>query len=248
MLKLGAPGIRGRNTFYMGPSSKKAFDIASLFENGEQGFFYDPHTLDNSLVGQTVPTIADLSSNENHGSNANSAQQMLLEVDAVTGYKYLKADGVDDFYITPAFALPKPFTVMMAFESVGRKATQALFSSGGSGYLLMSSLGTVVGTQQNTGNPTVFQSLNVRDVVTHRASDNLVEIKTNQGKKESSELIANNPYAFESPKYIANFNATTFTTAAGIKLYAMLVINRALTDEEEAAVRKEFNKKLGIDL
>lgn len=41
MLKLGAPGIRGRNTFYMGPSSKKAFDIASLFENGERGALFN---------------------------------------------------------------------------------------------------------------------------------------------------------------------------------------------------------------
>lgn len=45
MLTLGALGIRGKNTFYMGPSSKKVFDLATLFENGEQGFWLDPNDL-----------------------------------------------------------------------------------------------------------------------------------------------------------------------------------------------------------
>jgi|GEM_PF-3268664 len=60
MLKLGAPGIRGRNTFYMGPSSKKAFDPASLFKNGEQGFLLDPSDLSTMFqdAAGTVPVTA----------------------------------------------------------------------------------------------------------------------------------------------------------------------------------------------
>lgn len=64
MLKLGAPGIRGRNTFYMGPSSKKAFDIASLFENGEQGIWLDPNDLSTMYqdAAGTVPVTAAVQS------------------------------------------------------------------------------------------------------------------------------------------------------------------------------------------
>lgn len=72
MLKLGAPGIRGKNTFYVGPSSKKAFDPATLFENGEQGLWLDPSDLSTmfqdaagtipvTAVGQPVGLILDKS-------------------------------------------------------------------------------------------------------------------------------------------------------------------------------------------
>lgn len=160
--------------------------------------------------------------------------------------KYLESDGVDDFLMLPVFQLHPPFTVIMAVETVKLSGTQALFSSGQSGYLLMASSSTNLGLQQNSGNPTLYQSKLDKDVLLHGVSEGVATLKTNVGQSQSSELVAVSPYSATTQKYIANFNASSFTTAAGIKLYAMLVINRALTDKEEAAVRKLFNKKMGI--
>lgn len=161
---------------------------------------------------------------------------------------YLETDGIDDFLTLPVFQLPQPFTVMIAIETVKLSGTQALFSSGQSGYLLMTTSGTNLSTQQNSGNPAIYQPKSTKDVLMHATNNSVVKLKTNIGELQSTEIVHNNPYYTASQKYIANFNASTFTTAAGIKLYAMLVINRALTDEEEAAVRKAFNKRMGIKL
>lgn len=240
---IGGVGMYTKNSLIIGGKTEPPFDPKSLFGNGEQGFYIDPNTLEG--VGQTVATIPDLSSNNNHASNTNSAQQALLSVNSSTGYKYLNFDGTDDFYATPAFALPKPFTLIIALEQTKESGTQALFSGGYGGYVLIS---TGFSVQQTSGNPSLRIAKQNKDVFIHKHDGLKVTLKNSIAEASSLELVADNPYSNNSKKFIANFNDTTFTTVAGIKLYAMLVINRALTDEEEAAVRKEFNKRMGIKL
>lgn len=84
------------------------FNIASLFENGEQGFWLDPNDLSNMFqdaagtipvteIGQPVGLILDKSGRGNHASQATSASRPVLRKNAITGFNYLDFDGVDDW-------------------------------------------------------------------------------------------------------------------------------------------------------
>ena len=84
-----------------------SFEIADLFTNNEQGFFYDPNDLTTMFqdavgtvpvtgVGQPVGLILDKSGRNNHAYQTTSASRPILRQDAVTGAYYLEFDGVDD--------------------------------------------------------------------------------------------------------------------------------------------------------
>lgn len=118
MLKLGAPGIRGRNTFYMGPSSKKAFDPASLFKNGEQGFWLDPNDLSTMFqdasgtvpvtgVGQSVGLMLDKSGRNNHAYQTTSASRPILQQTPLLASNLLPAY---DFRTWSTVGTPSPLT------------------------------------------------------------------------------------------------------------------------------------------
>ncbi len=91
MLTLGALGIRGKNTFYMGPSSKKSFDFASLFKNGEQGLWLDPslNIKDgwrvNHVVSTTNPALWLDPLKGTHTINSDGSYTIKLLIESTSG-------------------------------------------------------------------------------------------------------------------------------------------------------------------
>lgn len=245
------------------------FDIASLFKNGEQGLFYDPHTLDNSLVGQTVPTLTDLSSNENHGSNANSAQQMLLKIDAVTGYKYLKADGADDFYATQDvdFTHTDKVTVIAALRKTSDATAYPVVVEFGASATSIGSFHLFTRSTLQTGSGYVFSIVGASRVMNRTAisydaphsavlttTGDLSDLKATSAKQRVNGVdqetlpldgtTTGGGYFSKYPLFVGRRGGVS--NALSGDLYALLIIDRILTDAEIQKVEQEFAKRMGI--
>lgn len=130
--------------------SSNGFSIKSLFSNGEQGFFYDPNDLSTMWqdqakllpvtgAGQPVWHILDKSRNNNHAFATGSASRPILQRNATTGAYYLVFDGADDFLKT---------------SNIDFTATDKISLFVGQKTNVPSSLGALVETGSNYGNPT----------------------------------------------------------------------------------------------
>jgi hypothetical protein len=133
----------------------------------------------------------------------------------------------------------------MALEGNKSTGTQSLFSGGASGYL-WSEGALSVGVQQNTGNPAINTTKDIKDVITHISNSAGVTIESNLSTVTKADIVHTNPYNGVTTKYIGAFNNTQFSTAAGIAYYGGVFINKVINSEVEAALRAHFNKRMGI--
>ena len=94
-------------------SRLNGFDVASLFKNGEQGFWYDTNDLTTlfqdaagttpvTAAGQPVGLQLDKSGNGNHRFQTVAASRPMLRLNATTGFHYLETDGSEDWMRTNA--------------------------------------------------------------------------------------------------------------------------------------------------
>ena len=181
----------------------------------------------------------------NHAYQTTSASRPILRKNAVTGANYLEFDGVDDHLILSPISLPIPFSHVMALEDKKLWGTQALFSGGGSGYLLFSG-DSNLGVQQNSGNPSIGTARGNKEVITHIAANGEVTLKSNLSVATKADLVHINPYVGVIRKYIGAFNDTQFSTAARIDYYGGVFINTVMDNNLENAIRTHFNKRIGV--
>lgn len=117
-LKIGKVVVTGnRKTVAIGNSSiSSSFNIGELFENNEQGVWFDPNDLSTlfqdqagtipvTSVGQVVGLMLDKSGKGNHARQFVELFKPTLQQNIVTGNYYLLFDGVDDCLFTSAINL-----------------------------------------------------------------------------------------------------------------------------------------------
>lgn len=117
-----------------------AFDPASLFSSGEQGFWYDPSdfstmfqdsagTTPVTAVGQPVGKILDKSGRGNHASQSTAAARPVLQQDG-NGKYYLAFDGVDDKLLSTSidFSGTNEATLAVAFSRANDTTAGYIFS------------------------------------------------------------------------------------------------------------------------
>ena len=108
---IGTMGLDRLGGAHLGGGGIPVFDPSFLFENGEQGAWYDPSDLSTMFQdaagttpvtadGQPVGRILDKSGRGNHASQATSAARPLYKTDGT--YHWLQFDGVDDSLSTAA--------------------------------------------------------------------------------------------------------------------------------------------------
>lgn len=117
-LRIGQNIVTGnRKTAIIGNSEiSSSFNIGELFENNEQGVWFDPNDLTTlfqdqagitpvTSVGQVVGLMLDKSGRGNHARQFVESFKPTLQQNVTTGAYYLLFDGVDDCLFTSAINL-----------------------------------------------------------------------------------------------------------------------------------------------
>lgn len=118
VLTIGKSSVFGNiNTLIIGGSEISfPFNIGELFENNEQGVWYDPNDLSTlfqdvngtipvTSVGQVIGLMLDKSGKNNHARQYVEMFKPTLQQNATTGAYYILFDGVDDCLFTTAINL-----------------------------------------------------------------------------------------------------------------------------------------------
>lgn len=111
---VGGIAVSHDGAIYVSQAFTPIFSPADLFQNNEQGAWYDPSDLSTmfqdsagtipvTAIGQPVGRINDKSGNGNNAIQSTAAARPLLQNDGVNNY--LAFDGVDDAMATASFNL-----------------------------------------------------------------------------------------------------------------------------------------------
>ena len=114
---VGGIAVSQDGAIYVSQAFTPPFSPIDLFQNNEQGAWYDPSDLSTMFQdsagatpvtadGQPVGLILDKSGNGNHASQATAAARPLYKTDGTL--HWLQFDGVDDYLKTVPFAMAQP--------------------------------------------------------------------------------------------------------------------------------------------
>lgn len=252
------PVARAASRLVGGGKTEPPFDPATLFENGEQGFWLDPSDLSTMFqdaagtvpvteIGQPVGLILDKSGRGNHASQATSASRPILRKNATTGFNYLEFDGIDDYLtISQIRTLKNPFNASFALNAsnVVNNTTRALLATTAATVGWIYIAGTRAFSQQITGDPILRAERNDLDTLTFVYSGKKVSIESNLEYAESMELVGVTPFNNEGTLIVgARSLAPTFVVS--MQLYGLIAVQKATTDQEYTNIRKYLNKKVG---
>lgn len=226
------------------------FDPASLFKNGEQGFWLDPSDLSTmfqdaagtipvTALGQTVGLVKDKSGNGKNAYQVDTAKQPILRRNTTDNKYYLEFDGVDDHLLIDGLSAFTVGTLVGAVEarsSVGR--TRAILSAGIGGYTYISGSGL---NAQTAGDTAFIQyPLGSR----YFAVDyNGLDVTLVNLKQSVIRQVTTFPFNNTNQRTLGKFLPTS-ATSGDLDYYSLLCINRILSDQE----RNSFFKKYGANV
>ena len=248
-------------------------EILKLFANNEQGFFYDPNDLTTMFqdaagtvpvtgVGQPVGLVLDKSGRNNHAYQATSASRPILRQNASTGAYYLGFDGTDDFLQTNNIDFTATNKVSL-FAGVRKLSTVAgmvfelspnISLNNGSFYLAApagaSNPNQVIFVNKGTSfvapqNPNLPPPVNVVVSAKGDISNDTTLIRTNGLQFSSADDLGTGNYG-NYPLYIGRRGGTSLPFNGHI--YGLIGIGKLVSDNETAAIEKEFAKRLGVTL
>lgn len=267
MLTLGALGIRGKNTFYMGPSSKKAFDILDIFKNGRLGLLYEFNDLSSLYqdaagtipvtgAGQTIGLVKDKSGNGLDAYQVDSSKKPLV-ITAANGYEVL-TDGIDDFL---TIDLPEIVTDSVFFAAkVKRLRLDKTYE-----YIFSNSAATDAGrfSARLSSSPNVeTSSAGVSlDIATNQYVSIISSVKsselsivmgvsrpdklglyTDSTILERAQPITPLPTKILSPMVIGKANPMANSWAANMQLESLIVMFDTVSDDDLAKIRGYLEK------
>lgn len=170
----------------------------------------------------------------NHAYQTTSASRPILRKNAVTGANYLEFDGTDDYLQVDNVALPSPLTLIYAVDkSVG--AYGVLLSTGGAGYINITTNGVGLGGQQSIARKTP------KDVVSFRYVGDDLDLRTSVAEVT---LKRSNIYATKATKFIGSYSPTGQVRFNG-NIYGIIAVAKDMTISEENNFRSLFNSRLG---
>jgi len=252
--------------------------MKKLFANGEQGFWYDPNDLSTmyqdaagivpvTAAGQPVGLIRDKSGRNNHAFQTNSASRPILRQNAVTGANYLEFDGSDDFLQTnnidftgtdevSLFAgvrkLSDAATAVVAelgSDTITVNGTFGLFApaSGGATKFQFLSRGSLGTNYAQALNPIYNAPISavLRGVGTIATQKSEIYVNAVVAGKSPTGLIGSGSYG-NYPLYIGRRGGTALPFNGHI--YGLIGIGKLTSDNETAAIEKEFAKRTGVTL
>lgn len=254
---IGGVGMYTKNSLIIGDISKTEppFDIASLFENGEQGFWFDPNDLSTmfqdaagtvlvTAVGQPVGLILDKSGRNNHARQTTSASRPILRQNAVTGANYLEFDGVDDFLATNSFPSMGLTTTIFAGSLCDKGSTSTVVARSTTGYVYQTAS---IAAVQSVLNPVaVAQSGNTVITAKYAASGTGVTLKANN-LSSTNPATVDRGFANTNPLVMGAFNSNGAAPFRG-HIYTLIGIAKMVSDDESAAIEKELAKRAGVTL
>lgn len=245
----GATVINGKGIF--------SVFVKSLFADGTQGIYLNAQ--DAASVSD-LSSIKDLSGRGNHAVQANATSRASLVTDP-SGYKSLKFDGIDDWYVAQSINLTNAssVTVIAAVRKLADNTTaiavelgspatsvrlslQAPSSGSAKDYLLGTGFGSFrYGTAGGYAAP-------ISSVLTIRADrlDSLLNLRANGTSfiNTVSNIGAENLGNY--PLYIGRRGGTS--NPFNGQIYALLIIGKLLDDATTAKIEKEFAKYIGVTL
>lgn len=244
--------------------------IAKLFSNGEQGFYYDPNDLNTMFqdaagaipvtdVGQPVGLIRDKSGRNNHAFQTNSASRPILRKNAVTGAYYLEFDGLDDFYVTNSinFTTTNKVALLTAARKV-RESVQfeCLLNFGASAtngsFALMLSSAFTSSSFENRGTLARYAVSAPYTAPKSQVLTGIGDLQENKTILRTSGLQTAVDTSLGSGNYS---NSQLFigrrdgaSQSARLDMYGLIGVSRLTTDNEIAAIEKELAKRIGVTL
>ena len=237
--------------------------IKSLFADGTQGIYLNAQ---DAVSVSDLSSIKDLSGNNNHALQENSAKRATLITDP-SGYKSLKFDGIDDGYVTQSinFTNTDKVTVIAAVRKlsdagasmVAELSVNAQINVGGfyvvapiyagANYAVLINNGvsapatTATGYTAPTSN-VISARLNTKGVT---RNDQIGMRVDGVPKGDTSILSAGGDFG-NYPLFIGRRGGTSL--AFNGQIYALLVIGKLLDDATTQKIEKEFAKYIGVTL
>lgn len=226
------------------------FDIASLFANGEQGFWLDPSDLSTMFkdaagtvpvtgVGQTVGLILDKSGAGKNAYQVDTAKQPILRFNALINRYYLEFDGVDDHLLIDgltAFSIGSVVGAVEARSSVSR--TRAIFSAGIGGYIYISGSGLNTQVAGDSAFIAYPQSSRYFAVDYNGLDVTLVNLKQSVIRQ-----VTTFPFNNTNQRTLGKFLPTS-ATSGDLNYYGLVCIDRILSEEERHHIFKKYGAVL----
>ena len=231
--------------------------IKSIFSDGTQGLYLNAQ---DALSVSDLSSIKDLSGRNNHATQLNATSRASLITDP-SGYKSLKFDGVDDYYVTQSidFTSTDKVTVIAAIKVLaGSSSTgfivelsnslannnSAFSIVSGSNYQLRSFSKGTIGSTSGTGNSYPSpQNLVISSKMS--ISQDLNTLKVNNSVFTSTGDQGTGTYG-NYPLYIGRRGGVELPF--GGQIYSLLVIGKLLDDATIQRIEKEFAKYIGVTL
>jgi hypothetical protein len=248
----------------MGPrgGGDTAFDPASLFAGGEDGFWYDYSDLSTMFTddaattpvtadGDPVAVILDKSGNDNHGRQTTAASRPLYKTDGTL--HWLQFDNTDDFLVPDNVSIQPgagtaTWSLNYGTQYLGADASVILLGDLSSNAYTLVSVQSSATTTLISPAPASLVSLDIDGVGKTLAGrtwgDNYTDFQGQHVLR--TEITVPTAVAWGSPA-LFRFSATGQFNFGGF-CYSTIFIDRALTDGEKASVDTYIAAKSGVSL
>jgi len=229
------------------------FSPLSLFASGEAGAWYDPSNLSSlfqdsagttpvASSGDPVGLMLDKSGNDSHATQTVSDLRPTYQVDA-NGNGYLNFDGNDDLMdINPTVPSGLYHSVFAGLEVDGNGNNQALLSRDNSGFVPYAKL-----SGNGLGTYTMFDPYDQPPFIARFSANGMqpggVTVDVNAGQYTG----ANSKSATASNYYSAITTSVASQYLTG-KIFSLLIVSRAMTEEEVSLVNHYVASKTGVEL
>lgn len=231
------------------------FSPASLFSSGEEGAWYDPSDLSTlwqdaagttpvTAADQPVGRIDDKSGNGNHATQSTAGSRPLYKT--AGGLHWLESDGVDDLLAT-AFTLEQPFTRV-------------------TGGAILNDDDRMYGSYSSTVRGQLYVNVDTRAAIYSGAvlagvnsalslDTNYLFTEVHNGASSKVQVNNNTPVTGNAGSDETAGGITLFANKQGgtptygeCRFYGGVCVVRALTGDEETALRTYLAEKSGVTL
>lgn len=252
--------------------------IAKLFSNGEQGFYYDPNDLNTmfqdaagtipvTAAGQPVGLMRDKSGRNNHAFQTVSASRPILQRNATTGAYYLAFDGADDFLQTNSidFTATDKLNLFAGLRKSGDTVVGVLAETSanannnvGAFYVLAPSTAGVANSSVIVRAATTFMSTAYTNPALAVGIPYLLRFKSDIATKTlelsvNANLVSAWNKSDVGYSKMGNYPLYIGRRSTGVfpfngHLYSLIGIGRLTTDSETIALEKSIAKNTGVTL
>jgi hypothetical protein len=224
-----------------------------LFQNGEQGVWYDPSDLSTlfqdaamtipvTASGDPVGLILDKSGNGNHATQSVSASRPTYMADGVLNW--ISTDGVDDYLNIPSLNLTNgSFALGHRVNSTTTSSIQAILSRGSGGYITMNALYW----GRNNGGGVNNSSVGVKSPqsIIGNLTGELVEYQDSKGTIGSA--VGGASSGLSSAIFLFAFSGSLVAPAKG-SWTGIVIRETRLTGAEKSNIFNYLDKKSGVTL